>query len=204
MGTLEQGRQGAGRSAERGAINWVQTLLRGRPQTLDDLAYHSRKSAAQELWLIVIDASASTRRHQALSDAKGLLAQLFEDAYRQRARIAVMTASGSAPHWHISGGKASKALDIWLQNLGAGGGTPLFEALQEIARWLVTRRKQFPQEQQRFLLMTDGRLKEQPILPKLECPGVLIDIERGPIRLGKALTMSAALNIEYRHIDALN
>ncbi|MFP3515561.1 VWA domain-containing protein [Pseudomonas sp. SIMBA_077] len=204
MGTLEHGQLGAGRSAERGAINWVQTLLRGRPQTLEDLAYHTRKSAAQELWLIVIDASASTRRYEALSDAKGLLAQLFDDAYRQRTRIAVMTASGSRPHWHISGGKASKALDSWLQSLGAGGGTPLLEAIEEVASWLTMRRKQFPQEQQRFLLVTDGRLKEVPTLPALDCPGLLVDIERGPIRLGRALTMSAALNIEYRHIDALN
>lgn len=201
-GTLEQGRQGASRRADSGTIDWLQTLQRGRPQSRDDLAFKSRQSAAQELWLVVIDASASTRRHQALGDAKGLLAQLFEDAYRQRARVAVMTASGNAPHWHISGAKASKALDNWLQSLGAGGGTPLLEALQEVSRWLDVRRKQLPQEQQRFLLVTDGRLKEGQALPKLDCPGLLIDIERGPIRLGRAEQMAAQLQIDYRHIDA--
>ena len=160
-----------------------------------------RKSAAQELWLVVVDASASTRRHQALSDAKGLLAQLFEDAYRQRARVAVMTASGNSPVWQVTGVKASAALNEWLAQLGAGGGTPLLQALQEVAKWLDRRRKQLPQEQQRFLLVTDGRLKEWSALPEISCPGLLIDIERGPIRLGRAPQLAAELKADYLHID---
>ena len=184
-------------------VDWVQTLLGGRPRLRADLAWKTRQSAAQELWLVVVDASASTCRHQALSDAKGLLAQLFEDAYRQRARVAVMTASGLAPQWQVSGSKASGALNDWLQSLGAGGGTPLLEALQEVANWLGRRRKQFPEEQQRFLLLTDGRLKAWSALPAIDCPGLLIDIERGPIRLGRSRQMAAELKAEYLHIDGL-
>ena len=160
-----------------------------------------RQSAAQTLWLVVVDASASTRRHQALSDAKGLLAQLFEDAYRQRARVAVMKASGSSPVWQVSGQKASAALNDWLEQLGAGGGTPLLQALEEVSTWLAMRRKRFPQEQQRFLLVTDGRLKAWSALPAIDCPGLLIDIERGPIRLGRAPQLAADLNADYLHID---
>ena len=151
---------------------------------------------------MVVDASASTRRHQALSDAKGLLAQVFEDAYRQRSRIAVMTASGSTPQWQVSGVKASTALNDWLVALGAGGGTPLLQALEEVAVWLQARRKRFPNEQQRLLLLTDGRLKAWQVLPQIDCPSVLIDIERGPIRLGRARQMAAELNAEYQHIDS--
>jgi len=184
-------------------VDWVQTLLGGRPRQRADLAWKTRQSAAQELWLVVVDASASTRRHQALSDAKGLLAQLFEDAYSQRARVAVMTASGLAPQWQVSGSKASGALNDWLQGLGAGGGTPLLEALQEVAHWLGLRRKQFPEEQQRFLLLTDGRLKAWSALPAIDCPGLLIDIERGPIRLGRSRQMAAELKVEYLHIDGV-
>ena len=80
----------------------------------------------------------------------------------------------------------------------------MLEALREVARWLDGRRKQFPQEQQRFLLLTDGRLKEWSTLPAIDCPGLLIDIERGPIRLGRSRQMALELNAEYRHIDGLN
>ena len=200
-GHLATGKLGASLSAGSGMVDWVQTLLRGRPRLRADLRHKTRKSAARELWLVVVDASASTRRHQALSDAKGLLAQLFEDAYRQRARVAVMTASGNSPVWQVTGVKASAALNEWLAQLGAGGGTPLLQALQEVAKWLDRRRKQLPQEQQRFLLVTDGRLKEWSALPEISCPGLLIDIERGPIRLGRAPQLAAELKADYLHID---
>ena len=192
---------GASRRAGEGTVDWVQTLLRGRPREAADLAFKTRQNAAQETWVVVVDASASTRRHQALSDAKGLLAQVFEDAYRQRVRVAVLQASGNSPQWQVSGAKASKRLDDWLAMLGSGGGTPLLQALEDVAGWLRLRRKQLPHEQQRFLLLTDGRLKAWSTLPVLACPGILIDIERGPIRLGKSRQMATELAIDYVHID---
>jgi magnesium chelatase subunit ChlD-like protein len=178
-------------------------LLNGRPQRHDDLLFQLRTRSPHELWLVIVDASASTRRHQALSDAKGLLEQLFDDAYRQRARLALMTASGAEPKWQVQGLKASTGLRHWLDGLGAGGGTPLLAALAEAGRWLAIRQKRFPAEQQRLLLVTDGRLKNLPILEPLTCPGLLIDIERGPIRLGRSKVLAAQLQSEYRHIDEL-
>ncbi|CAN2969700.1 MULTISPECIES: vWA domain-containing protein [Pseudomonas] len=200
---MHSGRQGQARSAQRGAINWPGTLLGGRPQCRADLLFHLRSRSAPELWLVIVDASASTRRHRALTDAKGLLAQLFDDAYRQRARMALLTASGQAPKWQVQGLKAAKGLADWLAQLGAGGGTPLLAALTEAGHWLAARRKRYPAEQQKLLVVTDGRLKAMGALPRLECPGVLIDIERGPIRLGRAEELAVGLQLEYQHIDKL-
>jgi magnesium chelatase subunit ChlD-like protein len=202
-GQLDHGRQGKRHAALGGTVNWPGTLLNGRPQTRDDLLFAQRTRTPHELWLVIVDASASTRRHQALSDAKGLLAQLFDDAYRQRARLALLTASGSAPKWQVQGLKASSGLRVWLDTLGAGGGTPLLAALTEAQQWLTLRRKRFPAEQQRLLVVTDGRLKDCGALPALACRGLLIDIERGPIRLGRARDLAEALGSEYRHIDEL-
>ncbi|SDT02829.1 magnesium chelatase subunit ChlD-like protein [Pseudomonas granadensis] len=184
-------------------MNWPGTLIKGRPRLRGDLLFQLRTRSPHELWLVIVDASASTRRHQALSDAKGLLAQVFDDAYRQRARLALLTASGSTPKWQVQGLKASSGLQAWLQALGAGGGTPLLAALQQAQQWLVQRRKRFPAEQQRLLVVTDGRLKQCSGLPVLDCPGLLIDIERGPIRLGRAQVLAEALGADYRHIDDL-
>jgi magnesium chelatase subunit ChlD-like protein len=178
-------------------------LLNGRPRQRTDLLFQLRTRSPHELWLVIVDASASTRRHQALSDAKGLLAQLFDDAYRQRARLALLTASGALPKWQVQGLKASSGLRHWLDGLGAGGGTPLLAALGEAGCWLAARQKRFPAEQQRLLVVTDGRLKEWPALPALDCPGLVIDIERGPIRLGRSRVLAAQLQSEYRHIDEL-
>ncbi len=176
-------------------------MLNGRPRQRADVLFHLRTRSPHELWLVIVDASASTRRQQALSDAKGLLAQLFDDAYRQRARLALLTASGHVPKWQVQGLKASAGLRNWLDGLGAGGGTPLLAALGEAGRWLAVRQKRFPAEHQRMLLVTDGRLKDWSMLPGLDCPGLLIDIERGPIRLGRAKVIATELQAEYRHID---
>jgi magnesium chelatase subunit ChlD-like protein len=178
-------------------------LLNGRPRQRQDVLFHLRTRSAHELWLVIVDASASTHRHQALSDAKGLLAQLFDDAYRQRARLALLTASGAAPKWQVQGLKASSGLRHWLDGLGAGGGTPLLAALSEARRWLLVRQKRFPAEQQRLLVVTDGRLKDWPMLPALDCPGLVIDIERGPIRLGRSKVLALQLQSQYQHIDEL-
>ncbi|MGF6097509.1 hypothetical protein [Pseudomonas sp. 18175] len=53
------------------------------------------------------------------------------------------------------------------------------------------------------MVITDGRLKDIGGLAPLECPGVLVDIERGPIRLGRAQELAVGLQLDYRHIDQL-
>lgn len=191
------------RSGADGAIAWLPTLLRGRPKARADLIRQPRSQQASELWLVIVDASASTRRHQALSQAKGLLAQVFDDAYQRRVRLALLTATGKTPRWQHQGLKASKTLQPWLDELGAGGGTPLLAAFEQAHQWLVQRQKQHPVERQRVLVMTDGRVKQATGLPVFNCPGLLIDIESGPIRLGKAQQMALNLGIEYQHIDGL-
>jgi magnesium chelatase subunit ChlD-like protein len=156
-GQLNGASRGRARAAEDGRIAWLPTLLKGRPRQRRDLCWQQRQAQAPELWLVIVDASASTRRHQALAQAKGLLAGVFDQAYRQRARLALLTASGQ-PQWQRHG-PASQALQPWLQQLGAGGGTPLFAALEEARHWLLARGKRLPHEVQRCLLLTDGRLQ---------------------------------------------
>lgn len=200
-GTLGKGRSGGRRTGPDGVIQWLPTLLRGRPRKAADLIRAPRSQRPDELWLVLVDASASTRRHGALSQAKGLLAGIFDGAYRQRARLAVLHATGRQPHWLWQGRKASPALHHWLADLGAGGGTPLIEALQQAALWLAKRKRQKPAEEQRMLILTDGRLKEWPALGALGYPTLLVDIEGGPIRLGRAKQLAAELGAEYRSIS---
>ncbi|KPX40347.1 ChlD component of cobalt chelatase involved in B12 biosynthesi [Pseudomonas syringae pv. helianthi] len=184
-------------------MQWSATLLRGQPKSCKDLVRKPRSSRPGELLLVIVDASASTRRHQALSQAKGLLSQVFDDAYRRRARLALLTASGNTPRWQHQGLKASSALTPWLDALGAGGGTPLSAALEQAGEWLVQRQKRYPAEQQRVLVLTDGRIKQLPMLLAFNCASLLIDMEKGPIRLGKARELASSLGADYRHIDEL-
>lgn len=184
-------------------MQWLPTLMRGRPKKTGDLVRQPRSSRPSELLLVIVDASASTKRHQALSQAKGVLSRVFDDAYRSRTRLALLTASGNTPSWQHQGLKASSALTPWLDALGAGGGTPLPQALEEARLWLAKRSKRYPCEQQRVLVLTDGRLKQLPALLAFECASLLIDMEKGPIRLGRARELARGLGADYRHIDEL-
>lgn len=203
-GRVTEGARGRGRSAGQGKVAWAATLLKGRPRQRTDLCWTQRSAANPELWLVIVDASASTRRHQALSRAKGVLANVFHQAYRARARLALVTASGNAPRWQRHGLKASAALQPWLAELGAGGGTPLLAALEEGRQWLLRRQRQFPGEHQRCLLLTDGRLSMPGALQPLPCDSLLIDIERAPVRLGRARQLAEQLGAAYSHIDQLS
>ncbi|MNE73680.1 hypothetical protein D3C80_1697040 [compost metagenome] len=115
----------------------------------------------------------------------------------------MLHATGRQPRWLWQGQKASPAVHRWLTELGAGGGTPLIEALQQAGSWLERRQRQKPAEQQRMLILTDGRLKDWPALELLGCPALLVDIEGGPIRLGRAKKLAEALGAEYRVISEL-
>jgi magnesium chelatase subunit ChlD-like protein len=189
--------------AQRSAIDWLGTLLRGRPKRVSELLRKPRRQRPTELWVLVVDASASTRRHGALSQAKGLLGTVLQQAYQQRARVAVLQATGVQAKWPFQGQKSSAAMLAWVNELGAGGGTPLIEGLVQTTAWLAQRQRSKPGEQQRVLVITDGRLREWSALAPLICPTVLVDIESGPIRLGRARLLAEQLNADYRHIEAL-
>ncbi|NIF30351.1 VWA domain-containing protein [Pantoea sp. Tr-811] len=193
--------RGRARTAANGRVAWLPTLLKGRPQQRQDLCWQQRQAQPTALWLVIVDASASTRRHQALAQCKGLLAELFDQAYRQRARLALLTASGGAPQWQRHGLKASAALQPWLQALGAGGGTPLIAALEQARRWLQARQNAHPHEPQRCLVFTDGRLQRWSTVQPLPCSTLLVDMELAPIRLGRAKQLATQLQAEYQHLE---
>ncbi|QNQ99555.1 magnesium chelatase [Pseudomonas oryzihabitans] len=195
------GRQGARSPGTAGPIAWVPTLLLGRPRRADDLLRQPRRQRPAQLWLVIVDHSASTRRHGALAQAKGLLADWFEQAYRQRVRVAVLQTAGERPEWSFQGQRSGQALQAWLEQLGAGGGTPLLAGLAEAQQWLQSRRRQRPGEECQLLLVTDGRLRDLEALAVPDCPVQVLDIELGPLRLGRAGELARRLGAEYRHLE---
>ncbi|MFS2126999.1 magnesium chelatase [Pseudomonas sp. Pseusp97] len=86
----------------------------------------------------------------------------------------------------------------------AGGGTPLVEALEQAREWLDRRQRQKPGEHRRLLVLTDGRLRDWPTLQPLNCPTVLVDIEGGAVRLGRARKLAEELGADYRQIGEVS
>ncbi|MDT3720956.1 VWA domain-containing protein [Pseudomonas oryzihabitans] len=180
------------------------TLLQGRPRRASDLVRQPRSRRPAQLWLVILDHSASTRRHGALAQAKGLLADWFEQAYRQRVKVAVLQAAGERPAWSFQGQRSGQALQAWLDQLGAGGGTPLLAGLAEAEVWLQSRRRRHPGEEYHLLLVTDGRLRDLAGLTGPDCPTQVLDIELGPLRLGRAAALARLLGAQYRHLEEVS
>lgn len=191
------GRTGGQHPSQR--IAWVPTFAKGRPTARADLRWQSGRAPVPPLWLVVVDTSASTRRNGALARAKGFLQALFDQAYRQRARLALLTASGAGARWERHAVKASAALHPWLDQLGAGGGTPLHQALGEARTWLTRQQG----HSARCVVVTDGRVKRLEGIDSLGCDTLLVDIELGAVRVGKGRQLAQALGADYVHIDAL-
>jgi magnesium chelatase subunit ChlD-like protein len=131
------------------------------------------------------------------------LQALFDQAYQQRARLALLTASGTGAQWQRHGLKASAALGPWLETLGAGGGTPLPQALAKARAWLLRQRKRLPGQAQRCVVVTDGRIKAFEGVDALGCDTLLVDIELGSVRLGKGRALAQVLEARYVHLEAL-
>lgn len=135
--------------------------------------------------------------------AKGLLRSLLFAAYQDRIQVALVEASGVGPSWWALGKKPPKYVDEWIENINAGGGTPLEETLIEAKSFLNRRCLHYPHEMRRIFIFTDGRVRELPTVELNDIVCLLIDIEAGPIRLGRAHQLATCLGAEYVHIETL-
>lgn len=190
-------------AANVGRIDWPLTLRNGKPTARKALVYRQRKYLSGELWIIVLDASASMRRDSALTKAKGVLGSLLSAAYQARIQVALVEVSGGTPLWHSHGKRPPKNVIPVLDAIGAGGGTPLSEALKGVDECFHRRHRQHPQEHHRLFLLTDGRVKVMPSVSFMHTKSLLIDMESGAVRLERARQMSEILNLQYVHIDQI-
>jgi len=77
----------------------------------------------------------------------------------------------------------------------------LLAGLAEAQAWLTSRRRQHPGEECQLLLVTDGRLRELEGLALPDCPIRVLDIELGPLRLGRAGELARRLGAKYLHLE---
>jgi magnesium chelatase subunit D len=95
-----------------------------------------------------------------------------------------------------------------LAALRTGGRTPLAAGLRTAAATIATERRRDPRRRPLLVLVTDGRstsgpdpLRLTPVLTGVST--VVVDCESGPVRLGLARKLAAALNAEVMPLDHL-
>ncbi len=128
---------------------------------------------------------------------------LLESSYQRRLRVALIQFGGREAEVVLRARRPAKKTRRWLDVIQGGGGTPLRRGLESASALLRRERLRNPQQQQKLVVMTDGRSRESIAGIAFGCEAVVVDTETGPVRIGRCRGLAEALGAEYVAIDAL-
>ncbi|MVU76690.1 VWA domain-containing protein [Nocardia sp. ET3-3] len=179
-----------------------------------DLRGAYREGREGNLVVFVVDTSGSMAARDRLSAVTSAVVALLRDAYQRRDKVAVITMRGQDAELVLP---PTSSVDIAvrrLSDLRTGGKTPLAQGLLK-ARELVRReRTRDPHRRPLLVLLTDGRATggTDP-LPRARAAArmlandavtaMVVDCERGMIRLGLARDLAADLRGGYLQLTDL-
>ncbi|WP_433565622.1 magnesium chelatase subunit D family protein [Nocardia sp. CA-151230] len=180
----------------------------------DDLRGAYREGREGNLVVFVVDTSGSMAARDRLAAVTNAVVALLRDAYQRRDKVAVITMRGQDAELVLP---PTSSVDIAVRRLAdlrTGGKTPLAHGLLK-ARDLIRReRTRDPHRRPLLVLLTDGRATggTDP-LPRARTAArmladdavtaMVIDCERGMIRLNLARDIATALRAGYLQLTAL-
>jgi len=178
-----------------------------------DVRVKLHQTRARRCTLFVVDASGSMAARRRMAAAKGAVMSLLRQAYQQRDEVGLIAFRKSSAELLLPLTTSVELASTRLRDLPTGGRTPLAAALR-LALATLTRRSNAGARPASALvvLVSDGRanvplaeggdphLDADAAARALRASGadtLVVDSEEGPIRLGLARRMCAALNGHY-------
>jgi magnesium chelatase subunit D len=184
--------------------------------TREDLRQATLEGREGNLVLFVVDASGSMGSRARMGAVKGAVLSLLLDAYQRRDKVGLVTFRGRdaalalPPTWSVEAAAAR------LRELPTGGRTPLAAGLLRAAETLRVERVRDPRRRPLLVVVTDGRATgargsdalgaAQAAARHLAGSGtaaVVVDCESGPVRLGLAGVLGAALGAQTLRLEEL-
>jgi magnesium chelatase subunit D len=166
-----------------------------------DLRVAVREGREGNLVLFCVDASGSMAARKRMTAVKGAVLSLLLDAYQRRDRVGLVTFRGAGAELALPPTGAVEAARARLEALPTGGRTPLAAGLQRARAVIAVERIRDPQRRPLLIVVTDGRhtsgVDPARIAAELARSGVrsiVVDCERGPVRLGLAGRLATYLN----------
>jgi magnesium chelatase subunit D len=217
----DDGRRVGARPGDRGAIHLVETLRAAAPHQVargrrsgrvllrpEDLRVADREGRESNLMLFCVDASGSMAARRRMEQVKTAVLSLLLDAYRRRDKVGLVTFRGDGADLALPPTGSVEVAARRLQDLPAGGRTPLAEGLLEAARVLDLERVRDPRRRPLLVVVTDGRatagadpvVRSRRVAEALAADGVaslVVDCEAGPMRLGLGLRLAEHLRASY-------
>jgi magnesium chelatase subunit D len=194
-------------------------VIRGRsgPGLLvrhDDLRLAVKQGRESNLVLFCVDASGSMAARRRMEQVKTAVLSLLTDAYQRRDKVGLVTFRGSLATLALPPTSSVLAAVRRLQNLPAGGRTPLAEGLLCAAETLRLERIRDPRRRPLLVVVTDGRATFGPdalrrshqaagLLAAAGVAALVLDCETGRFRLGLAARLSEILLADYAPIGEI-
>ncbi|MGK8523355.1 magnesium chelatase subunit D family protein [Nocardia asteroides] len=180
----------------------------------DDLRGAYREGREGNLVVFVVDASGSMAARDRLSAVTGAVVTLLRDAYQRRDKVAVVTVRGAEAELVLP---PTSSVDIAVRRLSGmrtGGKTPLAAGLVKAREVVLRERVRDPRRRPMLVLLTDGRATGgvDPVpraraaakaLAADAVTSIVVDCERGMIRLGLAADLARDLRGSYLRLEEL-
>jgi len=181
-----------------------------------DLRRAVREGREANLVVFVVDTSGSMAARDRMHQVKTAILSLLLDAYRRRDRVGVVTFRDRTAEIALP---PTGSIDIAarrLDDLPAGGRTPLAEGLMKAAEVVWRERLRDPSRRPLLVIVTDGRATAGPdaigrsrqVAEHLANEGIgciVVDCESGRMRMGLAATLAQHLNADHvplAHVNA--
>ncbi|WP_428338358.1 VWA domain-containing protein [Mycobacterium sp.] len=181
-----------------------------------DLRRAVREGREANLVVFVVDTSGSMAARERMHQVKTAILSLLLDAYRRRDRVGVVTFRDRTAEIALP---PTGSIDIAakrLDDLPAGGRTPLAEGLMKAAEVVRRERLRDPSRRPLLVVVTDGRAtagadavgRAQQAAAYLANEGIgsiVVDCESGRMRMGLAAHLAEHLHAEHvplAHVNA--
>jgi magnesium chelatase subunit D len=201
----------AGKRDPQRKPHWFRTLCDvenrhwlGRGEGGLRLHYRRPLRRARPVVLVLLDTSASTRLFGALGKAKGAIHELARRSYLQRVRLAIVTFGNDRVETILTPQRAPHDLAPVLERIRAGGGTPLYRALEYLDG--MVGKLQRKEADCRIFILTDGKVRgamarRSANLERAQT--TIVDIELGSFRLARSRYVARSLEADYLHLSDL-
>jgi magnesium chelatase subunit D len=183
----------------------------------DDVRKAVREGRESNLVLFAVDASGSMAARKRMSAVTGAVISLLRDAYQRRDKVGLVTFRGASAELVLPPTSSVEAAVARLRDLRTGGRTPLADGLLRARKTLAVERLRDPRRRALLVVVTDGRatvpvahdavgdaLRAAAMIAAEGAASIVVDCESGPVRLGLAMRLAAALGGTGLRLDELS
>jgi magnesium chelatase subunit D len=179
-------------------VNWFTTLIKNQARwPLESLQFNKARSGQPVLHMILLDTSASTLQQQLFAKAKSAILSIVETAYLQRDQVTLIGFGNDTVEVLMPRTRAPKVVKHFIDQIPASGGTPLRKALKAAKAYQQQQHYAAPNLAIVTYIITDGRTTQRFDDLSLTGKVMVIDIEQGAVKRGKAKQIATALSGDY-------